>query len=341
MSYTMAEDRFTELLAQKLSGEITPDELEEFERLLAGSAHYRHEYATLQKYWQNDEQPADNAAVVFEKILGRTDIQEYEDNKQGNVRKLKPRRYWLAGAAAVIIGTIASVFFYLSTRSHGTEAVAALKQFSTPTGTISHLTLMDGTQITLNAESTVKYPAAFNGNTREVYLSGEAYFDVHHDPSHPFIVHTSQSDIKVLGTAFNIKCYDNDSLFAATLLRGSIQASVKNKANSTVLLKPADKLVISNDGFYLTKVSHLGADTVNIETAWMRNKLVFKDEPFVLLANDLCRKYGINIIFGNNGMKSVKLNGEYDRENVNQVLSSLKRVAEFNYTVTGKRIYIY
>ena len=337
----MVEDRFTELLAQKLSGEITLNESEEFDRLLAGSAHYRHEYATLQQYWQDDEQPADNAAAVFEKILQRTDIREHADNKQDNIRRLKPRTYWLRGAAAVIIGAIAAVFIYVKAHNSSADAVVALKQFNTPAGTLSHLTLSDGTQITLNAESTVKYPAEFNSKTREVYLSGEAYFDVQHDPSHPFIVHTSRSDIRVLGTAFNIKCYDNDSLFAATLLRGSIQASVKNKANNTVLLKPLDKLVISNTGFYLSKVSHLDADTVNIETAWMRNKLVFKDQPFGLLANDLSRKYGINIIFGNKDLKGVKLNGEYDRENISQVLASLKRVAEFNYRMTGKQIYIY
>ncbi|MGN6639476.1 MAG: FecR family protein, partial [Mucilaginibacter sp.] len=220
-------------------------------------------------------------------------------------------------------------------------AMLALNELKTGNGAIKNIKLPDGTSVTLNAASVLKYPNAFDGKTREVYLSGEGYFDVAKDHSHPFIVHTNKSDIQVLGTAFDIKCYDNDSLFEATLFRGSIQASVKNAGNDKVLLKPSDKLVIDNTRHFLTTGTHLDADTTNIETAWMHNKLIFKDQPFSLLANSLSRKYGVNIIFNNRSLKTVKLTGEFDRENINQVLLSLKLVAKFNYKIADNGIYIF
>lgn len=217
----------------------------------------------------------------------------------------------------------------------------AQNELKTGNGAMKNIRLPDGTSVTLNAVSVLKYPKAFTGKTREVYLSGEGFFDVAKDHSHPFIVHTNKSDIQVLGTAFDIKSYGNDSLFEATLFRGSIQASVKNSSGAKVLLKPSDKLVIGNTGYFLTKGTHLDADTTNIETAWMHNKIIFKNQPFSLLANNLSRKYGKNIIFNNNRLKNIKLTGEFDQEDINQVLLSLKVVAKFNYRTAGNDIYIF
>jgi ferric-dicitrate binding protein FerR (iron transport regulator) len=337
----MAEERFTELLAKKLSGEISTDELAEFNRLIAGDPAFQREYEAIKSYWTEDDEPYENIVNVFEDIKRRAGISE-----TGNVIKLqkpKEKKVWplrIAVAATVLI-LISMGFYFIELKKPNITATLALNELKTGNGAIKNIKLPDGTSVTLNAASVLKYPNAFDGKTREVYLSGEGYFDVAKDHSHPFIVHTNKSDIQVLGTAFDIKCYDNDSLFEATLFRGSIQASVKNAGNDKVLLKPSDKLVIDNTRHFLTTGTHLDADTTNIETAWMHNKLIFKDQPFSLLANSLSRKYGVNIIFNNRSLKTVKLTGEFDRENINQVLLSLKLVAKFNYKIADNGIYIF
>jgi ferric-dicitrate binding protein FerR (iron transport regulator) len=338
----MTEERFTELLAKKLSGEISADELAEFNRLIASNPAFQEEHEAIQSYWAEDnDEPQGNMAAIFENIKHQAGI-----TGTGNVVELskpKTRRVWplrVAAAAAVLL--FVSLFFYfIKQKNTGTTTPLAFNELKTGNGAIKNIKLPDGTSVTLNAASVLKYPKAFTGKTREVYLTGEGFFDVAKDHSHPFIVHTNKSDIRVLGTAFDIKCYDADSLFEATLFRGSIQASIKNAAGNKVLLKPSDKLVVENKSYYLSKGTHLDSDTTNIETAWMHNKLIFKNQPFGLLANDLSRKYGIDIIFKNNNLKTIKLTGEFGKENITQVLLSLKLVTKFNYQPSGNKIYIF
>ncbi len=334
------EEQFTELLAKKLSGEISADELTEFNRLIASDFSFQREYEAIKAYWTEDDEPYENIVSIFENIKLKAEISD-----TGNVIGLqKPKKSMvlllrIAVAASVLI--VISIFFYFIKLKPDTTTALVLNELKTGNGAVKSIKLPDGTSATLNAASVLKYPNAFTGKTREVYLSGEGFFDVAKDHSHPFIVHTSKSDIQVLGTAFDIKCYNSDSLFEATLFRGSIQASVKNAYDSKVLLRPSDKLVIENTGYFLTKGTHLDSDTTNIETAWMQNKIIFKNQPFSLLANSLSRKYGVNIIFNNKSLKTVKLTGEFGKEDINQVLLSLKLVAKFNYKIANGGIYIF
>lgn len=335
----MVEERFTELLAKRLSGEISADELAEFDRLVADNSAFRKEYETIKAYWAEDDEPYENAAGIFEDIKRRAGIRN--TNNVVELQTPAKKRIWpfrVAAAASVLI--LISIGFYLA-KVKNKPGAPVLAELKTDNGAIKNIRLADGTSVTLNAASVLKYPKTFGGKTREVYLSGEGYFDVAKDHSHPFIVHTDRSDIQVLGTAFNIKAYASDSVFEATLFRGSIQASVKNAAGEKILLRPSDKLVIGNTQHFLTQETHLNSDTTNIETAWMYNKLIFKDQPFGLLANSLSRKYGVNIIFNNKSLRSVKLTGEFDKEDINQVLMSLKLVAKFNYKKSGDGIYIF
>jgi len=336
----MEEERFTELLAKKLSGEITPDEFAGFNRLIAGNTSFQKEYESVRSYWMQDDEPYDNMVGILEKIKQRAGITDTDDNTASiiEIQRPKKNRLWLRIAAAAIALIVLSASFYFF-RINNPVRLAELK---TKNGSIAKIRLADGTLVTLNALSTLSYPKTFNGKTREVFLSGEAFFDVAKDHSHPFIVHTNQSDIQVLGTAFDIKSYKNDPQFEATLFRGSIQATLKDNPAIKVILKPTDKLLIQHTSYSLTKETYFdNSNTLNIETAWMNNKLVFKNEPFEQLANSLERKYGNNIIFKNDVLKSIKFTGEFEKEDINQILLSLKIVTRFNYKISGNNIYIF
>jgi len=336
----MEEERFTELLAKKLSGEITPDEFAGFNRLIAGNTSFQKEYESVRSYWMQDDEPYDNMVGILEKIKQRAGITDTDENTASiiEIQRPKKNRLWLRIAAAAIALIVLSASFYFF-RINNPVRLAELK---TKNGSIAKIRLADGTLVTLNALSTLSYPKTFNGKTREVFLSGEAFFDVAKDHSHPFIVHTNQSDIQVLGTAFDIKSYKNDPQFEATLFRGSIQATLKDNPAIKVILKPTDKLLIQHTSYSLTKETYFdNSNTLNIETAWMNNKLVFKNEPFEQLANSLERKYGNNIIFKNDVLKSIKFTGEFEKEDINQILLSLKIVTRFNYKISGNNIYIF
>ncbi|TWJ01685.1 FecR family protein [Mucilaginibacter frigoritolerans] len=330
----MEEELFTELLSKMLSGDITPDEVIEFNRLVADNTSFRKDYDAIKSYWAQDDEPYENIVAIFEDIKKRAGI-EAKIPEKDNIREISKARYtfpWLRTIAAAAAIMIVAVGLYLFKTKSVEET--SLVQLQTKQGALAQVKLPDGTMVTLNSLSVLKYPNHFNGQTREVYLSGEGYFDVASDHSHPFIVHTEKAAIKVLGTAFNLKSYANDAQFEATLFRGSIQATLNNEPTVTVLLKPDDKLIVNDSGHQLTKETYA-------ETAWMKHKLIFKNEPFNLLANSLVRKYGQNIIFKDKTLKSIRLSGEFENENIQQVLLSLQVVTKFNYKVAGNTIYIF
>jgi transmembrane sensor len=342
----MEEKRFTELLAKKLSGEIAPDEFAEFNRLIAGNTSFQKEYESVRSYWMQDDEPYDNMVGILEKIKQRAGISDSDENTARviTIQRPKKSRLWLhsIAAAAITLIVLSASFYFFRIYTPGNTASARLSELKTKNGSIAKIRLADGTLVTLNALSTLTYPKSFNGKTREVSLSGEAFFDVAKDHSHPFIVHTNQSDIQVLGTAFDIKSYKNDPQFEATLFRGSIQATLKDNPAIKIILKPTDKLLIQHTAYSLTKETYFdNSNRLNIETAWMNNKLVFKNEPFVQLANSLERKYGNNIFFKNEALKSVKFTGEFEKEDINQILLSLQIVTRFNYKISGNNIYIF
>ncbi|WP_158989111.1 FecR family protein [Mucilaginibacter sp. L196] len=341
----MEEKRFTELLAKKLSGEITPDEFAEFNRLIAGNTSFQKEYESVRSYWMQDDEPYDNMVGILEKIKQRAGITDTDENTASVIEIQRPKKnlLWLRSIAAAAIALIVlSASFYFFRINPPGNTTTRLSELKTKNGSIAKIRLADGTLVTLNALSTLSYPKNFTGKTREVFLSGEAFFDVAKDHKHPFIVHTNQSDIQVLGTAFDIKSYKNDPQFEATLFRGSIQATLKNNPAIKVILKPTDKLLIQHTSYSLTKETYFDdSNTLNIETAWMNNKLVFKNEPFEQLANSLERKYGNNIFFKNDVLKSIKFTGEFEKEDINQILLSLQIVTRFNYKISGNNIYIF
>ncbi|MBS1566014.1 MAG: FecR domain-containing protein, partial [Bacteroidetes bacterium] len=124
------------------------------------------------------------------------------------------------------------------------QQAMAWNTVTTPRGGQYQLVLGDGTKVWLNAASALRFPAGFQGNTREVEVSGEVYFEVAADAAHPFLVHTGNgTTVKVLGTRFNINAYEDENMIATTLLEGSVQVS---RGQTSSLLQPGDQAQLGN-----------------------------------------------------------------------------------------------
>jgi len=227
----------------------------------------------------------------------------------------------------------------------------------------STIVLTDGTRITLNSQSSLRYPATFTGKTREVYLSGEAFFDVQKDHEHPFIIHAEKMDIKVLGTAFNVKSYPNDPQSETTLIRGAIEVTLNDRPSDHIILKPSEKLIVKNKLFepvrknttkinpaetnmgmqyVLTTFTRLQPDdSTVVETSWVKNKLVFRDESFSGLASRMERWYGVDIKFKNDALKQYRFSGIFENERINEALDALRMTENFNYKIKNNTVYIY
>jgi transmembrane sensor len=336
----MTDQRFTELLGKQLAGEISPDESVELKSILAGSASLRMEYDRLQSYFNAKTVEDENIDQVFNRIKVQITVPE---EPALTVVKNKPYSIWLkiaAVVAIVIAGALVynkeAIFFKKTDQLEFTQA-------QTKTAEVKTIVLADGSTVKMNSGSRLKYPDHFTADTRDVYLSGEAFFDVKKDPQHPFIVHTEQLAVKVLGTAFDVKAYPNDTFTETTLIRGKVSVSIKNNSAETFILKPNDKFTLSNGKgsiSQLTLFNGAGADKV-IETAWLNHELIFKNNRFDEVAKLFERWYGIKIAFKQPELKEIQFTGHFEKESLTEALDVLKLIENFNYSVNGKNVYIY
>lgn len=263
-------------------------------------------------------------------------------------------------AAVLLLGICSFTAYQVFQARNKTDqsSLISWKNTAAPGRKPVRLVLEDGTQVTLNTASDLKYPAAFKGETREVYLNGEAFFEVKKDPAHPFIVHTRKMSIKVLGTAFDVKSYQDEQSTEAALLHGSIQITLKNEPDNKIILKPEEKFVLSHPAdktgsalkgtpakgeYKIVPLSYLGANAQSAvaETSWMKNKLVFKNKTFAELSPALARWYGVTFIFKSETLQQETFTGEFEKESLTDALKALQVIAPFHYKTDGKTIYLY
>jgi len=194
------------------------------------------------------------------------------------------------------------------TRQHpaGVDTLAT-NTLIVPRGGMYLLTLSDGTQVWLNADSRLEYPLLFSGEKREVKLSGEAYFDVVKNDAAPFVVKTGWGNIKVWGTRFNVKCYPEESTVATTLVSGKV--SFSGPSVPDISLEPGQQLCYEK-----------GADRTTLKevnvlhyVGWKDNLLVFQNETLENIMRVLSRWYDIQVVFGNDSLKQLKFSGNLDK----------------------------
>ncbi|WP_449440456.1 FecR family protein [Pedobacter steynii] len=168
------------------------------------------------------------------------------------------------------------------------------------------------------------------------------------DPEHPFIIHTRHMSIKVLGTAFDVKVYENDSFIETTLVRGLIQITMNNKPAEKIILKPKEKFTLAdknNINYTITPITYYNSlDSTNnnlMETSWLNDKLVFKNQTFASIARNAERKYGVEIRFRDEQKKNYTFTGKFEKESIDELLNALRYIENFHYKKEGNIIYIY
>lgn len=335
----MMDQRFTELLGKQLAGEISPDESVELKNILADSAAHKTEYDQLQTYFEAETVEDENIDLVFDRIKSRIEV----PNQPGlKIAKNKSYPVWLKIAAVAAI-VLVGVLIYNRAVFFNSKNQPALVQVQTKATEIKTIVLADGSTVKINSRSKLRYPKQFEGDNRNVYLSGEAFFEVKKDAEHPFIVHTEQLDVKVLGTAFDVKAYQNDAFSETTLIRGKVAISLKNNPEQTFTLKPNDKFTLTNGKPALSQLTHFdgaGADRI-LETAWTNHELIYKNNSFDEIARLFERWYDVKIAFKEPDLKTLKFTGHVDKETVAEALNVLKLIENFNYSIKGKNVYIY
>lgn len=211
---------------------------------------------------------------------------------------------------------------------------------SAPSGSRTNVILPDGTKVWLNSQSSINYKPNSFKNLREINLDGEAYFEVTKNKNIPFIVITSDINVKVHGTSFNIKAYNNDKIIETTLIEGAIEIiSNKNESMQGYFLKP-NHLANFNKETGQLNVTNCASE-LSIHTSWKDNKLVFSNEPLQDLVVKLERWYGLDIEIQNKDLSKLRFSGSFTTETAEQAIHALKLSSHFNYSIIKNKIIIY
>lgn len=210
-----------------------------------------------------------------------------------------------------------------------------------PAGKKSQLLLEDGTKVWLNSGSRMAFPTKFSGKKREVFLEGEAYFEVAHNNNFPFQVNTGEIAIKVLGTKFNLSAYSKDKIVETTLLEGKVTVSKRSTLgflNHETTLAPYQKASFDKEN---KTISVKNEPDVEFAIAWTEGWFKFSHQSLNDVLNKLQRYYDIQFVFDSDFSTADLITGKLDlKDSINQVMSALSDVAKIQYRVNGNQIYI-
>lgn len=378
----MNEERVWYLLSVQLSGEATPEELEALNTLLKQHPEWGLRAEIVRNMWHSKRQSLPVAASHFDKHLQRlsnhlaqpalqfdTEGTEHEGGEMVTEPRRTPLRWlWAATAAAACLLIFLLVYTPATKKPH--KQVAS-NTISTRPGSKSKVELPDGTQVWLNADSKLTYGQQFLGSTREVTLTGEAYFDVAHASSPetgqriPFIIHTNSIDIKVLGTAFNVRSYPRERTTETALIRGSVEITLHSSPDKRIVLKPDEKLVVKNDNvavvssaganndsigggvdnepvMTLSKIRPYKQDTTShYETMWVKNKLAFENEAFGRMLPEIERWYNVTVVLKNESLNGLHFTGVFENKSLAEVMEALSISRGFHYEIKSDRVTVW
>jgi ferric-dicitrate binding protein FerR (iron transport regulator) len=246
------------------------------------------------------------------------------------VNRREPLLKWYVAAAVSMIGLVCGIYFFdpFSFSTH---------QEITAKGQRTFVTLEDGTKIWLNADSKLSYPRSFaNASTREIQLEGEAYFDVTANKQKPFIVHTSDVRIKVLGTAFNVKSYGNDRTVETTLIHGKVTIQSVNDSSQITLLPNQQAVFEKLSGRLFLEHREEVVDY----TVWKEGQLVFLNQPLSDIINELERWFNVTIQVEDRESLDCHFSAKVNNKTLEEVLKLFKDSESIDYTIEGSRVTI-
>lgn len=242
-------------------------------------------------------------------------------NKGLFIKKTLRIAKYAAAIALLILSTYWVSTRYLSTTE---PLVAENNTLYVPAGQRARVTLQDGTDVWLNAQSTMVYPSHFTGNERRVSISGEAYFDVAKDAHKPFIVSTSGVELKVLGTKFNVYCYPQSEVMQTSLIEGSVQVSKTGQPNSSLILKPNQQVTIKGNEMLVSTIKYPDL------FLWKEGIYSFNDERLEDIMKKLELYYDVKILIKNEALKDIRYTCKFrQRDGINDIMEIICRIHRF------------
>ncbi|WP_029278417.1 FecR family protein [Pedobacter borealis] len=354
----MTEERLWHLLARKFANEISLEELRELELGMKNLPSEEHRLAILSYYFDNIQSTKPNVGVdeSWEKV--RTAISIDQNTQKDTYNKPQKKRFIYTSLCTLVV-LILGLGYYFDLFSSKQKSLQS-NLISISSNTVGKkIILPDGSSILMNKYSNIRYSTNYGKSNRDVFLIGEAYFDVVKNEQLPMTVHTYLVNIKVKGTAFNVTAYTDDQKVETSLVRGLIELSTIRNPQNKMLLYPKQKMIIDNSVdrvatidqknqqkeikkqfFYIDTLTEEPQSKIIPELAWMEDKLVFNAETLEDLIIKLNRRYSVNIQLENEALKTKRFTGAFDNEPIDEVLKAMSYIHPFDYQITKNNVLI-
>jgi ferric-dicitrate binding protein FerR (iron transport regulator) len=325
----MMQANYTILIEKYLRGNLTPAEVEVLSHWLAEDAEHRNLLEEMKRNWQPVEGDDSRVDTALKELHFK--LQMNQSHTNGNNLKVGKRKVFfiklLKVAAILLVGFMLNqvIHSYLKNDSKKTQWYTV----SAAEGQKSKIVLADGTVVWLNSESTLRIPVSESTTSRNVELTGEAYFKVTKNPKIPFIVKTKAYNVEVYGTEFNVMAYDDFNRTETTLVNGIVKI---RRHNNELLMKPGQTMVFANNKFTMK------TGRVEQAVSWKDEKFYFDAIPFSELVVRLERWFNVEIVISDTNLKNRLYSGVFkNEETIWQVLDVVEKTSPIHYERNGFR----
>jgi len=323
-------DEIEPILIKSFAGQASSEEEKRIADWIAASDDNFAEWKRYKALWNKSKALQYSDKIDLEKALLATKkrIPQFHKSKSFKLQ------WWMQAAAIVLLSLLFSVTINYF-RQESTKAVVATnviyQEVKAAYGTQTKVSLEDGTQVWLNSGSKLKFPNTFaSQNTRDVELVGEGYFEVHHNVQQPFIVHTRDLGVKVLGTSFNVNAYENMKRVTVALVEGKVSV-IKEKDDQDKELLQLHPSEIADYSIDENKIYYSETNNIGRYTAWKDGKIVFLDDPMDKMVSLLENWYNVDIEVKDESLLRNHFTATFSDESLDQILKYLSISTSFKY----------
>lgn len=242
---------------------------------------------------------------------------------------------WIRTVAASLIVLSALGIWQYKTRQSKIPALQWAETY-TVTGEVKEVTLTDGSRIVLNSESRLRYPTAFTGQERQVFLQGQGFFKVTHNARKPFRVHANKIDVQVLGTSFDVKAYGNDPFIEVAVATGKVAVTEAGGKSKAHFLTPGKGFIYQLS----TGQPHLHSVEIASLGTWQQRRISFKNQSLESITRELQRYFKVKFVFANQQIKQTKLSLSIRNQNLDMVMKALSASGGFHYQMDKNTVTI-
>lgn len=320
-------------IASFLSGNSTPAEIALLKEWKNLSEENEKIFDASVRAWNNTLQPLDDQAIQQDKI----EIKDQIISQSVVQQRLSRRILLLVGAAAAVLAPLMLMLGWYFGQTIHPEKMQTWNTITAPRKHIAVFNMADGSEVWLNAGSSLSYPSEIQRDKREVRLSGEGYFKVAKDSKRPFYVTTSRVSVKVLGTTFNVKAYPSEVNVVTTLEEGAVELTAGLPVGAPSMLHPGEQAIFD------TQSNKLRIDDVDplLYSSWKSERYVFRDADLRTILTELERLYDIRIHINNPSLENRRFRGmfSYD-EDLLDAFETLKHSVKMSYTIKGREVWL-